>query len=633
MSPSGSWLLDSHFDWLPSCLYSQTDRDDAGELRPVQPPPPASAQEKSSLLVVDPHRINLHLSYSPGLEHGPIILRRGDESPIMEDPEKPGSYTTDPDIQRIGAYYIREKQKVDHLRVIAYWFAGNYILHGEIEGRDTARHDARRVFLTYFPHQLDIDFPFPPEFADTFPHDLVEFLTGSGVLDLLGVPAPLSSKWKKGTASYKEASIKMNELYSERGLISKFETLSKSAQFRRSVLYNLNKYLRLLILLSKTPSHDQEISSRAEGDVVLIQGCGDLTMNEWNVAFVSGDSLPRGERRDWNLLHAPGEPLNDREYTCLIKWQCERNHPDLLKIVRTGVRIVYPYQIASLQFLAPSLGSVLPDRHVFLRGEPIGHLIEFAVYGRRVLRSGKVANLANIVREFSDVRHIFTLPNLNRGGDYLSHVAEKNIPEYGQKPRNLFNRSTQDDVWLGEAPLLQGERNLRVAALGHAVQLNVRDLGAPKEWIETVLQKDGSIYGYEYRPLGTEIDGPGQWRWIPEGRRMWLEIFFLRSQYPCSMIGVKAEDEDADRGQMQGLVNTEKLYFLAHGHVYNQGSCTIRQAARHLRNQGAWDGLLFDEGMDVFQLVYNPRKRRLEEAIPLMRKQLRCVFWGVESSI
>jgi hypothetical protein len=269
---------------------------------------------------------------------------------------------------------------------------------------------------------------------------------------------------------------------------------------------------------------------------------------------------------------------------------------------------------------------------VLLQGHPIGHLVEFAVCGRRLCRSGKVTKLDNIIHEFSDMRHIFKMVNLNPE-ESLAEAGNKGIAEYTTKPRSLFNQSTRNDVWLGEAALIQGDRNLRVAALGHAIQLDLRALGAPREWIDLVLRHEGNKYGtYQYLDPGKDIEAAGQWRWIPEGLETWLEIFLLRSQYPCSMIGVQAEDEgEGVEQQPVGLVKTRRLYFLAHGHRYDNGGSTIRQAASYMRKQGAWDILVFDEGRDVFQLARKEEAGELESLVPLVeRKQLRGVFWATE---
>ena len=121
---------------------------------------------------------------------------------------------------------------------------------------------------------------------------------------------------------------------------------------------------------------------------------------------------------------------------------------------------------------------------------------------------------------------------------------------------------------------------------------------------------------------------------IVEGREKWLEIFFEQNQYPCSLIGVTAVDEGARRYRIKGgVVDTDKIYFCAHGHHYESGSCSVLEAADYIREAGAHNALTFDEGNDVFQLASWRRDHsELEETVPLRkeRTQLRCVFWAHE---
>ncbi len=253
---------------------------------------------------------------------------------------------------------------------------------------------------------------------------------------------------------------------------------------------------------------------------------------------------------------------------------------------------------------------------------PIGHLIEFAVYGQQLVREGTPVRMESIIREFGDVRHVFALPNLNPPTSF-PEADSLGIGEYKEKPRNLFSEPKRDDVWLGEAALIQGDHNLKVAALNQAIQLDVSRLGGPYRWVEIVQQS-----GRTYQQQRGEAIEPGQWRWVTEGRQRWLEIFFRRNQYPCTLIGVKTPRiGDATEGDLR---TTESIFFVAHGHKYGWQGCTIEEAADFLKNQGATDILMFDEGNDVFQLLNqrpkDPKDDR--EPVPLKREQLRCVFWG-----
>lgn len=615
MDPDAAWLLREENRWFQTFFSAQDARR-----RKAPCGPPGSnrrdSSELSNVVVADPFRLDLHLSYSEGLENGPVILRSGDSPPIMEDPEELGSYTTDPDLQRIGTYYILDSQKPDHLRTIYYLFAGSYIINGSLLGPEKARAQAHRLAQNY-RHDLS-ELPEPLEFhTATFSFDIVKLAqTVRKTLSdhLASPPSDLENA--------EQAILIMDSVFKKYfpHYLSAFQTLKSDRVYREAIDFNTRKYLRLLFKQSDVPSHDQAIRQREPGDIVLMQGCGDLTMNEWNVAFVSGASHPKNR---WCLLCSPGEPLNDREYSCLIKWSCR---PDELEDLSRHHRIVYPYQVAKLRFKTPSpalsSGHDKPDRHVFLQEQPIGHLIEFAVYGRQLCRNRERVALRSIIREFNDLRHVYKLPNLNSRASYDTGTASTILRTYAEQPRNLFNRATQDDVWLGEAALVQGDRNLRCSALSQPIQLDLRALGAPEEWIHIVLEREEEEHTYRFQK--GDLTGPGQWRWLSEGRGKWLEIWPLRNQYPCSMIGVRAK-EDSRKAK---LCETEFLYFLAHGHNYGWPGCTVEEAADFLQHCGATDALLFDEGNDVFQLVRSSANGALAPRVTLKRDQLRCVFWA-----
>lgn len=190
---------------------------------------------------------------------------------------------------------------------------------------------------------------------------------------------------------------------------------------------SLRKYLRLFLLSRSATSHEELATKKNLGEIVFMQGCGDLTMNLWSVAFVSGPSCHVAG--GWKMVHAPDEPLNDRQYACLLKWNCPKD--ELQQIARQH-RVVYPYQIADVLLRAPSVEEVEKgrlDRHVFLpvrdwQGEreptPIGHLIEFAVSGKQLCRNGQTTEevLRAAIPQLSDIRHVYRLPNLNRGIPY-----------------------------------------------------------------------------------------------------------------------------------------------------------------------------------------------------------------------
>ncbi len=631
-------IRDRHNNWFKPYFDKLNQQK-----KPIGPPglTRQNSTENSALVITNPYEIDLHVSHSLGLEHGPIIERTGDSAPFMEDPEQPGTYTTDTELQRIGSYYILESTLTSHIQEIFFRLAGSYIIYSCIVGEIIAKNLANRLLVTYFPGATS--FPMPATFnsirLDT---DMMEFRDSvKSYLDASDSNLGRVFEACVKSATTGEAVKAMDSLYKKTipSYIDEFGTLKSQDAYKKTIRYNTEKYLRLLLLTLKTTSHEGEAKKRApDKTIVLMQGCGDLTMNQWNIAFLSGQSY--SDLQGWDLLHPPEEPINDRCYTALIKWSCPEDDEDL-KGVAAKTRVVYPYQIATVQFKAPSLQSTSPNRHVFLDNNPIGHLIEFAVYGQQMIKDGKNTPLECIMTEFADIRHIFKLPNLNRAPklnpddddeeDYTSETFSAGITEYALPPRNLFNQSTHDSVWLGEAALIQGDRNLKVAALYQPIQIDLRSLGAPREWIEIVLTKEHDKY-HTYCKVDHRPTRKGEWRWLDEGRRTWLEIFLLPNQYPCTMIGVCAEDEGTDPQKSTGdIVHCKDLLFLAHGHNYDWTGCTVEECATYLINtHHCANALMFDEGNDVFQLVRDQTTGQLMPSVPLKRKELRCAFWATE---
>jgi len=65
-------------------------------------------------------------------------------------------------------------------------------------------------------------------------------------------------------------------------------------------------------------THDAVFLEKYPGyEIIGQQGCGDLTMNLWNVAYINNDlgqSPPE-------LVCLQQEPIENRTYSCLVKWK------------------------------------------------------------------------------------------------------------------------------------------------------------------------------------------------------------------------------------------------------------------------------------------------------------------------
>lgn len=307
-------------------------------------------------------------------------------------------------------------------------------------------------------------------------------------------------------------------------------------------------------------------------DVVAVQGIGDLTMNHWNVGYLRS---PFTNKRA-EILHLLDEPIHDRIYTCLVKW----------------IDRMPKYQIRNVRFNRFVFNTDRNDPMVVqIDGEGVADKIEFAVYGQQLVTprqdgiGGVVFDPSDIVHQFSDVRHLLQLPNLN--------------PAVG-RPRYFFGKPQQDDVWLGEAELLD-DRNLRRAALVGPIELNrlYQGLGVSIDQVRDAMKTatpyseaqtlSGKKLHYDDIPISLAAKGTpsvAEWRVVKENDAL-IDVRIRENRYPCTMIGVN------DLGG---------LYFFAWKGAYsNWPGLTLRQAANELVLKGVVSAILCDEGADVFQ--------------------------------
>lgn len=326
--------------------------------------------------------------------------------------------------------------------------------------------------------------------------------------------------------------------------------------------------------------------------IVGMQGCGDLTMNLWNVAYVFSRSALNPLNPELIFLYP--EPILDRTYSCLVKRRAQGGAPPVLSI-------------EPLRFdpNAHGRGMVMKGG----TGDPVGDKIEFAVASRQVLRGGKGVSLDSITHQFSDLRHLIKMPNVN--------------PAAG-RPRYLFGRWTSDDVWFGEAKLIQ-DVNLQRAALHTAIFLDRFECGgAEVPHIRTTFEAAG--YNEETDP--TAALTASHFRISAENDRQ-VEIFFERNVYPWNIIGLTEPDENEPRKVLA-------LACDAHRGALGQPSFhKLEDAVEILRTQGAYNALLVDEGQDVFQFADIDTGRNILQPAGVAASTLptRSVAGGIDLSV
>ncbi|HEX5727335.1 MAG TPA: hypothetical protein VFX98_17820 [Longimicrobiaceae bacterium] len=568
---------------------------------------------------VDSGEDEVFLSFSRGMEHGPVIERPGNDSPRSRSQHGEEDYTTDPELQRLGSWFVsRELQLQELLSDIAHaayllaevlqshgwnpirvaqelrWPLGGldpkaplrgllrFLAETKVEKCGSDRLAVRKFGEWEEPEHTPEE-P-PPPLGDYLPS--LEALVSRGATSLL--VKSLGAVLNEGEGASSTA-----------GASEESPQLRKTARLKRE----LRKWLVLLENDLAAPCHLEEFAAQhgvpatrlAE---VSYQGCGDLSMNYWNVAFIA--AADRGAPP--TFVYPFEEPVEDRTYTCLVRWDSPEGRK---RVEITDLQFNRYARHTAGMVLLPGAGEP-PGA-----GVPVGDRIAFAVSGQQIIREGCELKLANTIHQFSDLRHVFQLPNLNPDGQ-MATWAELGLPP--TRPRSIFNRSQDDDVWLGEHALLR-DRNLRRAALFGPILLSRDELGTTAEHIEAALADTGpeSPRRYERVDDPLAVLRPGQYRVIREGRQRWYDIYFCRNVYPYSVLGI--------------LESGELLSFAWRGPYSDRRGFTIPKMVELLLSLlKVQHAILVDEGGDVFQYHGCPDDRD-RTVLPPTRNKVRAMFF------
>lgn len=357
--------------------------------------------------------------------------------------------------------------------------------------------------------------------------------------------------------------------------------------------------------LDTIQAHDTFFKEKYPGyEVVGMQGCGDLTMNLWNVAFINNDL---GQNPPV-LVCLREEDLESRTYSCLVKWKGSEVGAGRVTIEEVKF---YHHVREQNEMIGVRFGS---------EWLPRGDLIDFAVSNQQVIRNDEIVPVVTTCYQFGDLRHLLRMPNLNpegplypgeppaaeRGRSYSGEILPGRGISY--RPREYFGENQSGDIWLGEEALLSDTtQNLLRAALTGPVFLSI-PAGANKPRLRGALTRAG------YREISRALQplSPGDWRFVRRGpQQIVLEIYFERNVYGWTMIGLSA-----DNRRILSLACTGKA---------GQNGYTLEQAAELLLNAGASNALLVDEGNDVFQKVLWS-SGGLVDMVPSQRRRLRATL-------
>ena len=344
---------------------------------------------------------------------------------------------------------------------------------------------------------------------------------------------------------------------------------------------------RMLAENKKLKAHDEVFQARLPGyQVTGLQGCGDLTMNEWNVAFVAGPLTEKPNTPTMVVLH--DEDLRRRRYTCLVKWKNGNGAP---RLSIEEVKFTRDVKDANNMVFVLFRGAWLPR----------GASIDFAVSNQQVIRDGAIVSAVVSGHQFGDLRHLLQMPNLNP--DRALYPGDQGPPF---RSREYFGGPQHGDIWLGEEFLLTDRINVLRAALAGPITM-------PLPSGCTHLRLRGALQQSRYEEVFSQTTplSSGQWRMTDlTEKENNIEIHFRRNTYSWSMLGLTKDKS--------------RLLSLACSGFPGETGFTLEEAANKFLDAGAWDALLIDEGVDVFHRIREGSE--FVEPVPLRRTRLRSIF-------
>lgn len=320
-----------------------------------------------------------------------------------------------------------------------------------------------------------------------------------------------------------QENLRQEELKKARGEL-------EEARKRGAPQEDLDVLQRTVDELDSIRAHD-EVFKQFYPDYEIIgqQGCGDLTMNAWNVAYMNGKlgQDPEPGDKPPTLVCLPREPLEYRTYSCLVKWKASED--EKRRVTIEEVRFHRRGQVRE------------PNEMVWVRfGDdwlPRGDLIEFAVSNQQVIHDGQLVPIVTTCHQFGNLRHLIQMPNLNPDGAlYLGEPLRLN-GRY--RPRQYFGQDQFGDIWLGEEAFLKdGTQNLLRGALLGPIFLDFPP-GANEERLRGALDLAG------YREVASALEplSPGAWRFVSRSpQETVVEIYFKRNTYGWTMIGLSPDN-------------------------------------------------------------------------------------------
>lgn len=328
--------------------------------------------------------------------------------------------------------------------------------------------------------------------------------------------------------------------------------------------------------------HLKEFCDQQGQDWLIIgaQGCGDLTMNPWHLAYLGPNYYINSLQNQLCGMFLPGgyqEPIDHRIYRCLVKW-CDA----------MATRLGYRYEFLDLKFTMAGGANIIqindpqvaPRYNRHLAGLPgydanlpnIAPFLEFALAGKTIIQQGDVVPLFTAIDRFQDVRHIFCLPyRIPCAGNFMGQGINRiNLGEY-----QLYGDLNARRAALNGPIIVETQLN----PLGGFLQINLGDPAVADKLTRN-----------NFRQVNFSPRRAGEYFPYPGGDT--VEIYFPKNIYPFGILGMSGQEIIcfASAGLGAKIGNTLEGITL----IMSDGF-------------SAEEAMVLDEGFDVFQMI-NPMR-------------------------
>jgi len=369
------------------------------------------------------HKIKSRINRASDIKVLPMIRRTGTGAPWMYGHvfSFSESKITDPDLQRTGSIFMTTETAIEDfalllLRILDFLSLKHIDVQNNVKSSNLIDELASKI--DFENNNLIKELK---NIITTTKENKEEVLTKISTL--------LENIIQSNPGIHKKIGIILKEIKNRKKLLcdSEFETLTSTKNNISDLFEDLIlSFMHSINSFSNNTKHlDLSWIDNDFEEQLIVQGLGDLSMNERNVAFWANDNKQE-------IFCPENEPISERRYYCLISWvdpvpndkkQNLNKVKDNIHASGIGISLQDDLCIARLHFLngKPFIKTDCNDP------KPINDLVDFAVYGKIIIRNGEIVKKREVIDEYSDIRHIFKLPNLNIPGSKINDIISKTI--------------------------------------------------------------------------------------------------------------------------------------------------------------------------------------------------------------